>query len=137
MAEPNEDKGQANEGTKEGTNEDLTTDSTVIEDSPEGETEVTVDDDEGPPGGTDGTAVYARKQHQEAKRLARQLSMEREGRIRLEERLRALESTRTVKPEVRVWSAAEVKQGVDQGLITPYDATVYLANTTAKETYRK
>ena len=101
------------------------------------EPEPTVSGEEEPPGGTDGTAVYARKQHQEAKRLAKQLASEREARIRAEERAKTLTESKVASPEEKIYSAAEVQRAVDQGLITPADATVYLSNITAKETYRK
>ena len=84
-------------------------------------------EEEEPPGGTDGTAVYARKQHQEAKRLTRELAAEREHRVRLDERLKTLESQRNLQPKPRVYSVAEVQIGIDKGLVTPAEAADYLA----------
>ena len=125
MADLNEGNGQADEGIQAG-NEGQTTDSTVDEGLADVKPETTVDAEE-PPGGTDGTAVYARKQHQEAKRLAKQLVAEREQRVRLDERLKALEDQRNAQPKPKVYTPAEVQRGIDQGLVTPAEAADYLA----------
>jgi len=137
MADPNEGNSQVDEGTKDGVTQPVIDVSTIDEVLPEGETTEIVEavDGEEPPGGTDGTAVYARKQHQEAKRLAKQLQVERERSIRLDERVRTLESTR-VAPDV-VYTPEQVQRGIDQGLVTASEGAAYLAKVTAEATYRK
>lgn len=89
------------------------------------------------PGGTDPTAVYARKQRQERNRLAKQLAVEREARIRMEERLKTIESQRQAPQEEKIWSPSEVRRAVEQGLITQEDATVFLADQTVKQTHKR
>lgn len=143
MAEPNEAEGQAgtegtvDEGATQRQEEGQAVESTVDESSPSGEATDTIDEDK-EPGGTDPTAVYARKQRQERNRLAKQLATEREARIRLDERLKTLETQRKENiTQPKVWTPAEVRNAVAVGTITQEEAAVFLADQTAKETYRK
>lgn len=78
------------------------------------------DDDDGKPGGDSPQAVRARKEYQARKRVETELAQEREQRIRLEERTRALEeqANRAPKTEDRIFTIAEINAAVEAGSIT-------------------
>ncbi len=94
--------------------------------------------EEAPPGGTDGTAVYARKEHQKAKRLSEELQAEREARIAAEARAKALEEVakkpaEEKKQPERRFTTAELMQAVSEDRITHADALEYTKETAKLE----
>lgn len=122
---PEEEAAQASAGSGE------TQDSSQIPDknlNQEGE------EDE-PPGGTDGTAVYARKEHAKVKKLNSELQTEREARIALEARVQTLQevATRRVEQppvvETKRFTSTEAWQKVDNGEWSREQASEYIADS--------
>lgn len=81
------------------------------------------------PNGESPEDVFARKEYRTRKRVEEDLSREREERIRLEERLRAVEDQakrQPVQPVERIFSIAEVNAAAEAGTITRVDADRYI-----------
>ena len=98
--------------------------------SPEPET-----DEDGEPGGADPQAVRARKEYRRRVKLQQDLQAEREQRISAEARAEALAEMRQApaapatpeKPAFQIFSDEQVSQAVEQGVITPVQASIYVA----------
>ena len=92
-------------------------------------------DDDGEPGGSSPQEIRARKEYRARRGAEKQLESERLERVRLEERLRALEEYRPaapVAPAEREYTADEVQAGIDAGKVTVAQAAEYFAEIKAK-----
>ena len=104
----------------------------VVEAQPE-ETQGVVEDDR-EPGGSSPEETRARKEYRTRKKVEAELAAERQARIELEQRFRAVEEKVSVKPaapEPKVFTMAEIAHAVSTGAITPeqgaeYERTVYI-----------
>lgn len=88
--------------------------------------------EEGEPGGTDGTAVYARKEHRRAKQLEAELQQERVRKAELEGRLKAIEEKAKAPAPQQEITIEDVQAALDSGRINQAQATVYIADIRAK-----
>lgn len=92
-------------------------------------------DDEGEPGGSSPQEIRARKEYRARRGLEKQLESERIERVRVEERLRALEEYRPAAPAApaeREYTAEEVQTAIDAGQFTVAQAAEYFAEVKAK-----
>lgn len=95
--------------------------------------------DEGEPGGAEPQAVRARKEYRRRIQLQKDLQTERERAIAAEARADALAESRDVaappappdKPAFQIYSDEQVSQAIDQGVISPLQASSYLAKREA------
>jgi len=92
-------------------------------------------EDDGEPGGSSPQEIRARKEYRRAQGLKRELESERIERVRVEERLRALEEYRPAAPATpaeREYTAEEVQAAIDAGKVTVAQAAEYFAEVKAK-----
>lgn len=101
--------------------------------------------EEGEPGGEEGSAVYARKEHRRRVQLEKDLQAEREARIAAEARGKAMEEVAKKEPEekkaeTRRLTPTEVRGAVEAGNASQAEADEYNTKTAelnALETLRK
>jgi hypothetical protein len=123
MAEATEEKVESATTDTQEAADDKVADQTAAETTTDTETQ----DDDGEPGGTDGTAVYARRKNREAKAARSALEAEREARIRLEEQLNAVNRQAERAAEKPVFTPEQVQAEIDAGRLSPAMAAVYLS----------